>query len=69
MIIKVPIKFPDDFYPPKKFDGVEEEGMTEFCVGCPLYVHDTYEAFEYCALGHMVENDECPIRPLFPKIH
>lgn len=68
MIINIPIEFPDDFYPPKKFDGVESINGTGFCQGCPLYTHDTYEDFECCMLGHMAENDECPIRPFFPTI-
>lgn len=68
MIINIPIKFPDDFYPPKHFDGTEGADATGFCQDCPLYCHDTYEDFECCMVGHMAEGDECPIRPYFPKI-
>lgn len=68
MIINVPIEFPDDFYPPERFDGVEKLNATGFCQGCPLYYHDTYEPFEFCMVGHTVKDDECPIRPLFPEI-
>ena len=67
MIIKIPVAFPDDFYPPKKFDGVEMNDMTGFCQGCPFYFHDTYEDYEDCTYG-LEEDDGCAIRKYFPKI-
>ena len=64
-IINVPVGFPDDFFPPDKFDGMEERWATGQCLDCPFYWHDTYESDEGCAILHMSEGYECPIRPLY----